>query len=290
MNISIKDRLDFLDIGSNGGIQQKWKDMANYVNFQGFDAVNGLFINDISEPKKVMKKLYKDEISAYTPNTAFLSNFPNVKRYNNKSSDVLPASKVKSLDELKATHKIGNVDFIKIDTEGNELKVLQGAKNQVIPDLLGIEVEVQFRPIYLNAPKFHEIDRFLTERDFELIDIQKVHWKRNEFNRYRGKGQIIFGNAVYFKSFNSMPHQKHNKAILMCLVYRMFDFAITLCRQRKLEELEIQIKKEATKGIPPWLHLGPVHAYFNYILNQFSPPSHLGFSDMDRRIGNAKPY
>jgi FkbM family methyltransferase len=36
--------------------------------------------------------------------------------------------RVSSLDQWLATHKVGNVDFIKLDVEGGELSVLQGAQ------------------------------------------------------------------------------------------------------------------------------------------------------------------
>ena len=96
---------------------------------------------------------------------------------------------------------LDEVDFIKIDTQGYELSILEGAK-RTLENVIGLEIEVEFLPIYKDQPLFHEVNQFITSRGFELFDLKRYYWRRNNTNNYGAdkKGQIIFGDALYFRT------------------------------------------------------------------------------------------
>ena len=65
------------------------------------------------------------------------------------------------------------IDFLKLDVQGAELDVLRGA-TQTLENVLVIESEVEFVPLYKDQPLFGEMQVFLRERGFlfhKLLDI-----------------------------------------------------------------------------------------------------------------------
>jgi len=68
------------------------------------------------------------------------------------------------LDDLE---EVGAVDYLKLDTQGSELTILQNAE-KVLRDVLIIHTEVQFLPMYLGQPLFGDIDSFLRSAGFVL--------------------------------------------------------------------------------------------------------------------------
>ena len=61
---------------------------------------------------------------------------------------------VDSLDKLLINY---DIDFIKLDAEGADYEILQGAKKS-LNQCLGIVVECQFFERYLNTKSFSEIE------------------------------------------------------------------------------------------------------------------------------------
>ena len=74
---------------------------------------------------------------------------------------------VVSLDDFCKTKEIKNIDFLKIDVEGYEYKVLLGAKH-IIKNVKYIMIEIQKNDMYKDYSK-ENIENFLKENDFILI-------------------------------------------------------------------------------------------------------------------------
>jgi FkbM family methyltransferase len=68
------------------------------------------------------------------------------------------------LDDIAET---AGVDFLKVDVQGAEMMVFEGARDRLASALI-VDVEVEFMPLYKNQPLFAEIDFFLRSRGFEL--------------------------------------------------------------------------------------------------------------------------
>lgn len=83
---------------------------------------------------------------------------------------------VVSLDAFTSQKGIQKVDLLKVDTQGYELEVFEGARNLMQRDAIGfILFEVCFAEIYKNAPSFDELFRYLTEKRFQLVNIFEMH-------------------------------------------------------------------------------------------------------------------
>jgi FkbM family methyltransferase len=78
---------------------------------------------------------------------------------------------VRTLDEVAA--RITGRTLLKIDTQGYEKQVLEGARD-VIPRVLGILMELPVIHVYEGEWQFHEAVRFMSGLGFVLAQIQPV--------------------------------------------------------------------------------------------------------------------
>jgi FkbM family methyltransferase len=87
-------------------------------------------------------------------------------------------------------------DALKLDVQGAELDVLKGAAGQ-LDRVVGLEVEVEFNPLYRGQPLFGEVDRFLRARGFELYRLGNLmHYARR--GAPDDSAQVFYGHAHYF--------------------------------------------------------------------------------------------
>ncbi len=78
---------------------------------------------------------------------------------------------VYSLDGYAASAGLRRLDLLKIDTQGYELEVLQGANRLLAAGCVGtVLIEINFAPLYDRQVWPHEIIRFLHERGLHLVD------------------------------------------------------------------------------------------------------------------------
>lgn len=83
--------------------------------------------------------------------------------------------------------------LIKIDTQGHELEVLKGAV-EVLANTKYIMVEMQNHDIYTNSCKYYDVDEFLRNNNFQLLDIVVT---------YRENGiQVKEYDAIYINTNN----------------------------------------------------------------------------------------
>jgi FkbM family methyltransferase len=79
-----------------------------------------------------------------------------------------------SLNTWSEKYGIRDIDFIKLDIQGAELEVLQGGQN-ILSTVLGLEVEVEFTPLYKNQPLFADVDIFLRQNHFTFFNLHFTH-------------------------------------------------------------------------------------------------------------------
>ncbi len=78
---------------------------------------------------------------------------------------------VRRLDDVLASLQIAeNRFFLKLDTQGTEKAILEGA-SAALHRIAGIKIELTFAPLYTGQPLFHEVYEFIRTRGFEPWDI-----------------------------------------------------------------------------------------------------------------------
>jgi FkbM family methyltransferase len=66
------------------------------------------------------------------------------------------------LDDIE---EVGAFDFLKMDVQGSELAVLEGAREKLAA-AVAVQTEISFLPLYEDQPVFHQIDRELRQQGF----------------------------------------------------------------------------------------------------------------------------
>jgi FkbM family methyltransferase len=84
------------------------------------------------------------------------------------------------LDEWSMQDGLTEVDAIKLDVQGHELSVLEGA-GDLLEGVRFVEIEVCFNPMFRGAPLFGEVDAWLRERGFVL-------WRLRDISHYQLAG------------------------------------------------------------------------------------------------------
>lgn len=141
----------------------------------------------------------------YPANMKFMQRFPNE---NLEAMKVLKTIKIETvdLDSFAGENGIDYIDFIKLDVEGSELDVLQGAIKVLQKSVLGLSLEVLFHSCIRNQPTFSDIDLFLNSLGFKLFDLAMYRHARKALpfpiNSPLGvtkQGQVLWGQALYLR-------------------------------------------------------------------------------------------
>jgi FkbM family methyltransferase len=123
------------------------------------------------------QKLYltKEEAcsSLYKPNEYLTHNYPALSCAKEVSQTEVSVSTINSWVKQE---KLDYIDYMKVDTQGAELKILEGSSD-ILSTVRFLEVEVEFNPIYDEQPIFSEVDLYLRKFGFVL-------WKFSNFVHY----------------------------------------------------------------------------------------------------------
>jgi FkbM family methyltransferase len=102
--------------------------------------------------------------------------------------------KVDSLDNYAAANKINRIDILKMDVQGYELHVLQGAKDilsQQKVDL--IYSEIWFTAAYQGQALYEDIALYLRNFGYCTFGIYNTHWDTAIH------GRNLWGDAIFVK-------------------------------------------------------------------------------------------
>jgi FkbM family methyltransferase len=77
--------------------------------------------------------------------------------------------------ETKGLHRL---DLLKCDTQGHDLEVLKGAEVMLEKQAVGLLcLELIFSEIYRGMPAYHELLKWLAERNYHLTAITDIHYQ-----------------------------------------------------------------------------------------------------------------
>lgn len=97
---------------------------------------------------------------------------------------------VTTVDKECAARKITEIDILKMDAQGAELSILQGANKMLKKKSIKVVyLEVQFIRLYDSACLYHEIATFLAEHGYHLQNLYDLTHNQN--------GQLSWGDAIF---------------------------------------------------------------------------------------------
>lgn len=117
-------------------------------------------------------------------------------------ADVTPGGRtervrVTTLDAFVAEHRVEQIDFLKIDTEGFDLEVLHGARTMLAAGRITfILVEVTFNQRDTVHTAFHQVEAHLHQFGFEFVDLYDQDYASYSPRR----PPLAYCNALFYHS------------------------------------------------------------------------------------------
>ena len=317
-----KNRLSLLDIGARDGIGWPWSSVKGVyldVMLVEPDPVEAKLLEEQGQGKVIPYALWNEETeltfninnspgtsSVFEANMPFLQQFEDAQRFEVKEKITL---KTKTMDGLVQNGEISAVDFVKIDVQGGELAILQGGEKFFRENIIGLEAEVEFSPMYKEQPLFSDVDVFVRDKlGLELWDIRRAHWKYKQKN-YRAplKGRLIFGDALYLRPVSTLGEwlssmdkgvakSKLHALINTSIAYGFLDYTATIIAtsffgEYLTKEEERAIIKKLKKSSRSFYPLRNGNRFLYHALNILAhsfKPTYEGWANSDPHIGSKK--
>jgi FkbM family methyltransferase len=220
-----------VDVGCSGGVGTEWNIFGTSLRAVGFDPLEA----EIERLKRVEQRpnisyvaafvglnvgqgkereAYETQLSdrarfagkkmlerSSAASAAQLLSFDHTQEVFNSGADLSYSTCRISVDEYVAQHAVGDVDFLKTDTDGHDVEVLLGAGETIASTVLGACVECFFDgALAPYANTFANVDRVMTERGLQLFDIRPRTYTRAALPgpfQYEMLAQTTNGSAVW---------------------------------------------------------------------------------------------
>jgi len=269
-----KFELTVIDIGAWGGVSSEWESIGDYTNIIGFepDKKECKRLNKLKNDKISSQKFYPLAVAGGLGSRNFYvtrrATVASLVRPNQKAWKLygIPGSERNRRAEVKKIIKVSTTtldnfcdkenikpDFLKIDTQGSELEIIKEGFSKNIKNLIGIEIEVEFIPLYKDQPLFSEIEQYLRQHDFELFGLKRHMWKMHNGTTVTKKsgGRITFADALFFnkKIFQKNTDTYAIKAALLAYRHGLNDLVEYILERNDIHSKFKQLVKKDKKGI-----------------------------------------
>ena len=196
-----------LDVGARGGMTQPWRWLAKLglVKIIGFEP-------DVNEAKRLNEKYpfikvlpialgnEEKEVPFYiteSPHCAscLRPNYELLNRYRLNNDFIITRTiniQTRSIDNLIQEGILSPPNYIKIDVQGLEYKILKGAEKALANSIVGIELETHLKQIYSGENIFYDIVTYLDKFNFFLCEFRPQGEKK--FG-----GEIVEANCFFIK-------------------------------------------------------------------------------------------
>ena len=103
---------------------------------------------------------------------------------------------VTTVDAFLASQQIESVDILKSDTQGYDFEVIKGTEQSMRENRIGlIYFEFIFSEMYKNLPRFDEVFRHLTDRNYVMVSIYEMRHQNN----LASWADALFVNREYYR-------------------------------------------------------------------------------------------
>lgn len=209
-------RITLADVGSAGGLHGRWRAVRPIVSGvlfepreggetrrEGGDIIYPVALGPSAGTATLNVTQLANMSSTLKPNAALLESF--AKKFAHTQVVDTFQMPVDTLDALAARdgHRI---DAIKVDTQGSELGILEGAVACLRESILLAEVEVSFFQRYRDQALAWDIIGFMAAQGFELIDLYRLKRYRRVNSAGIGNmslgggqraGRLAYGDAIF---------------------------------------------------------------------------------------------
>lgn len=119
--------------------------------------------------------------------------------------------------------------LLKVDVQGGELAVLQGASG-TLQDVMAVFIEVEFLDLYRDQPLFSAVHSFLDEQGFEILDLMNLGYgSYREANCGDVRSKLLWADGFYVRKLDdASPPPLASLAQLACAAHYIgskYDYA-----------------------------------------------------------------
>jgi FkbM family methyltransferase len=211
-----------LDAGGRFGLHPTWKDFSGELDYY-------LFEPDPPEAERLRKK-YEDRIDEIkVVESALLDSIGETRIYtfrNQAMSSSYQRNPVSALFKGEREQEVEivgyfdaktvtvdsfcdergiSLDFMKLDTEGSEYAILNGAIQQIDNSVMGVRSEVNFDNIFEGTPLFSTLHDFMLDHGYYLLNLNydgRGHYCNDAINADGKYGILTECDAVWLKRRN----------------------------------------------------------------------------------------
>lgn len=261
-----------VDIGARGGFE-------GFLNCFGQDIRKIGFEPDVEECKRLNSNqlqanerfypyaIHKDAgtktfyLTEFGASSGFYQPDPKwVKRISQADQTMTIASEIEmdtvSFDDFCSKKTFPYIDYIKIDTEGCELDILQGAERMLKSSALVLNLETWIQSVHIGQPVFSDIDQYLRSLGFILYEICPYRHARKVLPEISNNpvpgpaknGQVIWAQSLYMRDIvgelqngnefgRAYAHHDLIKAACFMDIFCLHDCAIELMLYAKENNL-----------------------------------------------------
>jgi FkbM family methyltransferase len=150
-------------------------------------------------------------------------------KYNVVRTESVP---VISLDDAAVKYGFEDACFLKLDTQGSELDIIQSGA-RLLPSVLGLYVETSFRPLYKRQALFGDVDAYLRSNGFALFSMDRVSLRRAGFRQTLYSKRITaWAHCLYLREPDTLDpaaEPRHLPRLLaIAMAFQHYDLAFEL--------------------------------------------------------------
>lgn len=223
--LNVKNKIIIFDIGANdGGSIKRFKKYFPFSNIHSFEPTEHLVkkmkssinlddikINQIAVGKENSKRKFyfynSHRVNSFFPmEEKSKYKIQRTKEKLKVSEEKFEEVKVITVDHYCEENKISYINLLKIDTQGSEAEVLQGAKNILKKQLVDvIELEYILGIAHVNSNSLYDIEKSLYEFGYKLIAIES---SGNVLSFSNYQTNLIYVKNEIFKEIKNF-HEKN---------------------------------------------------------------------------------
>lgn len=256
--------IGFMDIGARGGAHSVVEPLHSFVSYLGFE-LDQAECDALNADETLKKHWNQFEVLPYAlakeaglrtlnilsspNNTSLLKlNEKFVQRYS-MHPDKWTMVKECELTTTPLDHIMYDLqqgfkqsgEIIKIDTQGTELEILQGARKLLSDRTVCIVAEAEFFQLYKEQNVFSDMDQYLRTLGFSFYGFLTQHTRsRRALNKKTnlGKERLFYADVVFFKDpfANDIQLSQRQYYILLfsALLTGYYDFALEIAASKQL--------------------------------------------------------
>jgi len=161
------------------------------------------------------------------PDPAVTSRYANADAFQVISEIAVPAI---TLDRAAQRYAFETACFLKLDTQGTELEIMQSGE-RLLASVLGVYIETLFRPFYEGQAVFGDVDNYLRGRGFELFDLHRSHVRAAGYSSdLYSRRQLTWAHCLYLRDPDHVLAHGGDwptRYLAIAVAYEHFDHALT---------------------------------------------------------------